>query len=146
MTSPYGAEERPGRGRAAAVAFVIGVLGGVLGAVLLPRLLHPYLPAALRGEKQVLEGVVIAKGAEGGRLLITLSTSQGTMLATFTEETAKIDLLVRAGDTLSLGAREYSPFIENPRIVRVVSTGGVPRAVPADTVSSRPAAPADTGG
>jgi hypothetical protein len=110
------------------------MITGAIAAIVLPPLLQPHLPAALRGAEQELNGVVIAKGVEGGRLLITLSTPQGTTLATFTEETAKIDLLVRTGDTLALRVNDYGPFIENPRIARVVSTGEVPRALPGDSV------------
>jgi hypothetical protein len=116
-----------------AIAFIIGAVTGIVGTILLPPLLRPYIPTALRGAEQVLDGVVVAKGTEGERLLITLSTPQGTTLATFTKETAKIDLLVREGDSLALAVREYGPFVENPRIARVVSSGAVPRAGVPDT-------------
>lgn len=129
MTAP--AEGR--RGGGVAMVFGLGIVAGIIGAIMLPPLLGRYLPTALRGPEQVLTGVVVAKGAEGGRLLITLSTPQGTTLATFTKETAKIDLLVRAGDSLALAVRKYGPFVENPRITRVVSTGGVPRTAAPDT-------------
>lgn len=128
MTAPV--EGR--RGRGVALAFVLGAVAGIVGAIVLPPL-RRYLPTALRGPEQVLNGVVVAKGAEGGRLLITLSTPEGTTLATFTKQTAKIDLLVREGDSLALAVRKYGPFVEDPRITRVVSTAGVPRTALPDT-------------
>lgn len=129
MTAP--AEGR--RGRKVAIAFVVGAVVGMVGAIVLPPLLHRYLPSALRAPEQMLRGVVVAKGKEGGRLLITLATPQGTTLATFTEGTAKIDLLVQEGDSMALAVRKYGPFVENPRIARVVSAGVAPRAAPPDT-------------
>lgn len=129
MTAPIEGK----RGRGVAIAFVLGAVAGILGAVALPPLLGRYLPAALRGPEQVLSGVVVAKGAEDGRLLITLSTPQGATLATFTKQTAKIDLLLREGDSLAVVVGKYGPFVENPRIARVVSSGSVPRKPAADT-------------
>jgi len=129
------------RGRGVAIAFVLGAGAGILGAMVLPRLLGRYLPTALRGAEQMLDGVVVAKGTEGGRLLITLSTPEGTTLATFTKETAKIDLLVREGDSLAVAVRKYGPFVENPRIARVVSTGGARRPAPPDTTGRTSSGP-----
>jgi hypothetical protein len=132
MTTPYEGGRK--RGRAMGLAFLFGMIIGAVAALVLPPLLQPHLPAALRGGEQELSGVVIAKGMEGNRLLVTLSSPQGTTLATFTEDVSKIDLLVRPGDSLALRVDDYGPFIENPRIARVVSAGGAPREMPSDTI------------
>lgn len=137
MTGPS-----PSPGRGIAIAFALGAVAGVVGALLLPPLVRPHLPAALRGSDLLMSGVVVAKGTEGDRLLLTLATPQGTTLATFTKETAKIDLLVRVGDSLAVEVREYGPFVENPRIARVVSNGQVRTVPPARDTTPR--APIDS--
>lgn len=111
-----GLEERPkkAKGGAAFIAFLIGVAIGVTGTLLVPRYLGSYLPAGLGGGGETLEGPVLGKRQEEGRLLLTVHALQGAALATFTERVAEIDLLVDVGDTITLGVTGYEPFIDDP--------------------------------
>ena len=95
------------------------VIGIVLGAVLVevgPRVAAPYLPEALQGKVEVVEGEVIRKQREPDRLLITVVTPRGAILATFKRMIAEVDLLVGDGDTLTLALRRFEPFVEDPAI------------------------------
>ncbi len=99
----------------------IGVVIGVAGTVAVPRLVGPRLPAGLAGNEELLEGVVRSKRLETDRLLLTLPTQHGTLLATFTEDLADINLLVQEGDSVTLQVRRYEPFVRDPTITRVVA-------------------------
>jgi hypothetical protein len=111
-----GLEERPkkAKGGAAFIAFLIGVAIGVTGTLLVPRYFGSYLPAGLGGGGETLEGPVLGKRQEEGRLLLTVDAQQGAALATFSERVAEIDLLVDVGDTITLGVTGYEPFIDDP--------------------------------
>src|SRR4030095_15971926 len=85
-----------------------------------PELAAPYLPDAFRIKKtEKVAGEVIRKQREGDRLLLTVQTSQGTVLATFKRRVAEIDLLVQQGDALTMAVSRYAPFVEDPAIERV---------------------------
>ena len=99
----------------------IGVVIGVAATVAVPRLVAPRLPAGLAGNEELLEGVVRSKQLETDRLLLTLPTQHGTLLATFTEDLADINLLVQEGDSVTLQVRRYEPFVRDPTITRVVA-------------------------
>ena len=58
---------------------------------------------------------------EADRVLLTLPTDGGTVLATFTVDLAEIDLMIQQGDSVALEVEEYAPFVENPKIARVVT-------------------------
>jgi hypothetical protein len=111
-----GLEDRPkkAKGGAAFIAFLIGVAIGVTGTLLVPRYLGSYLPAGLGGGGETLEGPVLGKRQEEGRLLLTVDAQQGAALATFSERVGEIDLLVDVGDTITLGVTGYQPFIDDP--------------------------------
>ncbi len=94
---------------------VLGLVLGVAAGVLVPRFAGPLLPAGLRGGEDV-EGVVVKRQRDEGRLLLTINTAQGAALATFTEKVAEIDLLVEEGDTVTLGLGAYEPFVDDPPI------------------------------
>ena len=98
---------------------LIGVALGVSGTILAPKLAGPYLPESFQAKTEVVEGEVDRKSREQDRLLLTLQTSQGTVLATFKQKVAEIDLLVQRGDTVTLALRRYEPFVEDPAIERV---------------------------
>ena len=98
---------------------LIGVALGVSGTILGPNLAGPYLPESFRAKSEVVEGEVDRKLREQDRLLLTVQTSQGTVLATFKQKVAEIDLLVQKGDTVTLALRRYEPFVEDPAIERV---------------------------
>ena len=107
---------------------LVGVALGVGGTIWGPRLADPYLPDAFRGKKpETVEGEVVRKLREGERLLLTVQTSQGTVLATFTHKVAEIDLLVQEGDALTLALSRYEPFVEDPAIERVRKQEPAPR-------------------
>jgi hypothetical protein len=111
-----GLEERPTKvkGGLSFIVFLIGIAIGVTGTLLAPRYLGPYLPAGLGGGGATLEGPVLGKRQEEGRLLLTVDAVQGAVLATFSERVAEIDLLVDVGDTITLGVSGYEPFIDDP--------------------------------
>lgn len=102
---------------------LIGVIVGIVGTIFLPRLADPYLPDALRGDRQEVTGTVEAKSAEVDRLLLTVGGEAGAMLVTFSKDVAEIDLLVDVGDTVVLEVEEYAPFVDDPRIRRVAKKG-----------------------
>ncbi len=111
-----GLEERPPKvkGGLAFISFLVGIAIGVTGTLLAPRYLSPYLPAGLGGGGETLEGPVLGKRQEEGRLVLTVAAVQGAVLATFSERVAEIDLLVDVGDTITLGVTGYEPFIDDP--------------------------------
>jgi hypothetical protein len=100
------------------VLLVLGVALGAAGAALVPRWVDPGLLAPFRRGEGV-EGRVVDKALESDRLLLKIESEQGVFLATFTERQAEIDLLVDPGDTVTLDAREYRPFLEDPTLDRV---------------------------
>lgn len=125
MAQPGGAARRAeagGKGRSGrALGWLFaGVVIGALGAIFLPELAAPYLPGALRGERVEVAGVVEAKSTEAERLLLTVGSESGAMLATFREGIAEIDLLVSVGDSVLLTVDEYAPFVDDARISRVM--------------------------
>ena len=100
--------------------FLVGIAVGIGGTMVAPDMVGPYLPAALKVNKTVtVEGEVIRKVREGDHLLLTVQTTQGTVLATFRKKVAEIELLVQQGDTLTLTVSRYEPFVSDPAIERV---------------------------
>jgi hypothetical protein len=128
--------ERPkkAKGGAAFIAFLIGVAVGVAGTLLVPRYLGSYLPAGLGGGGEALEGPVLGKRQEEGRLLLTVDALQGAALATFSERVAEIDLLVDVGDTITLGVSGYEPFIDDPAFRGVRKATRTPAAGQPSTI------------
>jgi hypothetical protein len=102
-----------------ALLFTAGlVLGGVVAGIG-PRVVRPYLPEVLSGKLESVEGEVIRKQREADRVLITIGTPRGAVLATFKKQMPEVDLLVAEGDTVTLGLRRFEPFVEDPVIQRV---------------------------
>ena len=97
---------------------VLGVALGAAGATLVSRWADSGLLSPLRSGKGV-EGRVLDKALESDRLLLKIESEHGVFLATFTERQAEIDLLVDPGDTVTLDAREYRPFLGDPTLARV---------------------------
>ena len=102
-----------------AVTFLLGLVVGITGTVLGPRLLEPYLPAAVRVDLEGIEGAVMSKQRKGDRLLLTVQTTEGAILATFRKKLTEIDLLVAEGDMLTLARTGYGAFMADPAIGRV---------------------------
>lgn len=117
------------------VALLVGIALGVAGTIAAPRTLGPYLPAALQGKTELVAGKVLRKLPEGDRLLVTVLTPHGAILATFTRRATEINLLVSEGDTLTLALARYEPFLTDP-VIR-----GVRKLEPAGA-SGPPAPPA----
>jgi hypothetical protein len=127
--------------RSSLIPFITGVVLGVLAAVYLPGYVRPYLPDWLLGKQTIVAGTVTAKQRKEGVLLLTVSTEQGAVLATITRKVDEVDLLVGVGNTLEFSLKTYSPFIEDPRIARVLRAGQTLPVEPNAAVS----APASTG-
>ncbi len=106
------------RGRGFLV-FLIGVALGVAGTVFLPDLLAPYLPQSLRGSEEAVAGLVTAKERQDDKLLLTVDSPSGAVLATFSKKVAEISLLVDEGDSVTLAVRLAEPFVNDPTIRQV---------------------------
>jgi hypothetical protein len=122
----YEPAEEKGGSRGPIVAFVIGLVIGVIVTLVAQPFLGRRLPEAVRGAYEVLEGPVTAKQLQGERLLLTVSTPAGAILATFRKQVEEINLLVEKGDTVALDVPGYEPFMQNPDIVRVAKPGAQP--------------------
>lgn len=125
-----------------------GLILGALGAMFLPDLASPYLPSILRTRAVEVRGPVLAKRLEGDRLLLTVNTERGAMLATFHRRVAEIDLLVSESDTVTLGLQAYAPLVEDPSLAAVTKAGsdlrsGSSDSVPDSGVGAEPGDPGD---
>ena len=102
------------------IIFSVGVgLGLSIPSFLSPSL-RPYLPQALQDQTESVEGAVVRKSREDGRLLLTVSTPRGALLSTFTKKISEIDLLVEEGDSIMLGITHYEPFVKDPHVKGVM--------------------------
>ena len=99
--------------------FILGLLAGAIAAAVAPSWWRALVPDSLF-PGGAMESVVLGKSREEGRLLLKLETQGGVLLATFTERSEEIDLLVEKGDRVTLRAGEYQPFLTDPRLDRVV--------------------------
>lgn len=120
MAGPGGAAQRTEKKSRGLGWLLAGVVIGALGAVFLPDFASPYLPDSLRAERVQVAGVVEAKSTEGDRLLLTVGSEAGATLVTFRDDIARIDLLVSVGDSVRLEVDEYTPFIDDADIRRVM--------------------------
>jgi hypothetical protein len=113
---------RKGRGL---LVFVIGFVLGVAAVIIARPFLGERLPEAVGGKRQSVAGPVTAKQQQNDRLLLTINTSAGAILGTFTRKVDEINLLVERGDTVTLTVAGYQPFLENPEITRVGKPTGI---------------------
>ncbi|MGH9322003.1 MAG: hypothetical protein ACRD21_01045 [Vicinamibacteria bacterium] len=97
---------------------VVGFFFGALAVALAPSWWRSQVPDALFPGGS-MEGVVLAKSGENGKLLLKLETGEGSLLATFTERVDEIDLLIEKGDRITLRVARYQPFLIDPRLARV---------------------------
>jgi hypothetical protein len=118
-----------------ATVFFVGLGLGLGGPVLAPRYVDPYLPAFLKNIRHPLEGSVRHKQRQQDRLLITLTTQDGTILATFQQQVPEIDLLIKEGDLVTVDVPQYQPFINDPPVIRVTKPHDV---TPEITPSAHP--------
>ena len=126
-----GASLRPRRGRW--LVFFVGMLVGAVVAALLPRYMTPYLEGILGGPSNVVEGRVVEKDPQEDRVVLRVSTPDGVLLASFTENHADVDLLVELGSSIRLGVRRYQPFLDNPVILAVREPTNSPRGDTGDS-------------
>ena len=110
--------------------FLVGVAVGIGAAYRGPALIAPYLPKAVSGRGQHVEGQVVRKQRDGNRLLVKITTAQGPMLVTFTQKVADLDVLLDGGDTVTLGTPGYATFVEDPVVEQVKESGRRPSAEP----------------
>jgi hypothetical protein len=116
------------------VPFVFGLVLGILCTIYLPGYVRPYLPEALVGKETVVKGTVTAKEKKGDVLLLTVSTPEGALLATFKKKVDEINLLINEKDLVHFILPKYMPFIDDPKIIRVVKeqqTVPAPAEIPA---------------
>ncbi len=106
--------------RTITIAFIIGLALGVFGALYLPKHVRPYLPESLVGKETVVTGTVLAKQKQGSALLVTVNTSAGALLAVFRKNADEVNLLVAERDEIDFTLQKYSPFIDDPKITKVV--------------------------
>ena len=110
------------RFRGTILTFAAGIALGAGGMIYGPELVAPYLPdlpEALQRKIPTLEGTVLVKKREGDRLLLTIQTQEGSILATFKEKVVETEVLISEGDLITLVLRQYEPFVEDPVIGRV---------------------------
>ncbi|MDR4493040.1 MAG: hypothetical protein AB7P17_13765 [Nitrospirales bacterium] len=99
--------------------FALGVGVGIGAPTLLSRYAQPYLPTFLQQPAHPLEGTVTHKQRDQERLLMTVTTAHGTILATFKKQVPEIDLLVEERDSVTLDVRQYEPFVNDPPVLKV---------------------------
>ena len=112
------------------IPFLIGLALGIAGTVYLPGYVRPYLPQWVMGKMVVVKGTVAAKQRKADVLLLTVATPEGVLLATFKRKVDEINLLVNEKDAIEFNLPKYLPFIDDPRIIRVVKEAQ-PAAEPA---------------
>ena len=114
-------------------AFFLGLVLGLSGPMLASRYVDPYLPTFLNKTIHPLEGSVTHKQRQQDRLLITITTQDGTILATFKQQVPEIDLLIEEHDLVTLDVRQYEPFVNDPPVLRVTKHKEVTPAITAPT-------------
>jgi hypothetical protein len=113
---------------------VLGFLAAIIVNLAAPDLLTPYTQALSPvDQSESVKGLVVKKQRESARLLLTLSTPKGVLLAIFTEKIDEVDLLIAEGSSTTIRLRTYSPFVENPVIEKVEASNGVPQFVAPST-------------
>lgn len=100
-------------------SFVAGLVIGIAATFFAPRIIGPYLPGTLGSGVDGIEGKVSTKQRQGDRLVLTILTPEGAILATFKKKVAEIDILIAKGDKVTLARKDYRAFLDDPRIGRV---------------------------
>jgi hypothetical protein len=121
------------------VPFVFGLVLGILCTIYLPKYVRPYLPESLVGKETVVKGTVKSKEKKGDALLLTVNTPEGALLATFEKKADAVNLLINEKDEVYFILPKYMPFIDDPKIIRVVKEQqAVPASAEAPTAPARP--------
>jgi hypothetical protein len=103
-----------------APVFLFGLVLGILGAIFLPTYVRPYIPQWVMGKTIVVNGTVAAKQKKENAVLLTVVTPEGVLLATFNKKVDEINLLINEKDMIEFTLPKYVPFIDDPKIIRVV--------------------------
>ena len=85
--------------------FILGLGLGLSGPIQASRYIDPYVPIFSKKTIQPFEGLVIHKQRQQDRLLISVTTQDGTILATFQQQVQEIDLLIKERDLVTLDVR-----------------------------------------
>lgn len=102
-----------------ATVFFLGLGLGLSSPMLASRYLDSYPPAFLKDAMHPLEGSVTHKQRQEDRLLVTMSTQDGSILAIFQQQVPEIDLLIEERDLVTLDVPQYEPFVNDPPLLRV---------------------------
>jgi hypothetical protein len=130
--------------RSGNIPFIFGLILGILCTIYLPKYVKPYFPEFMTAKETVVKGTVIVKEKKGNTLLLTVSTPEGALLATFKNKANEVNLLVNEKDDIQFSLPKYVPFVEDPKIIRVVKEQqSVP--APAETPAVSPVNPAGKG-
>jgi hypothetical protein len=106
--------------------FLFGLILGIVGTIYLPNYVRPYIPQWAMGKAIVVKGTVAAKQKKENVLLLTVDTPEGVLLASFTRKVDEINLLINEKDSIEFTLPKYMPFIDDPKIIRVVKEQPVP--------------------
>jgi hypothetical protein len=118
-------ERHKGRFLVTIIVLLVGIALGVFGILRGREYIEPYIPSLKPLDKTPVQGIVVKKLKNGTKLLMTLDTTEGALLATFTHKVDEIDLLVNEGDHLEFSLLKYKPFITDPVIHRVRKEGSL---------------------
>lgn len=121
--------------------FFLGLGLGFSSPMLASRYLDSYLPAFLKNAMHPLEGSVIHKQRQEDRLLVTITTQDGSILATFHQQVPEIDLLIEERDLVTLDVPQYEPFVQDPKLLRVTKHKEMNPTLAAPPNPSIPSAP-----
>lgn len=124
-----------------ATVFFLGLGLGLSSPMLASRYLGSYLPAFLKDAMHPLEGSVTHKQRQEDRLLVTITTQDGSILATFQQQLPEIDLLIEEHDLVTLDVPQYEPFVHDPTLLRVTKHTEINSAIAAPQNTSIPSAP-----
>lgn len=127
--------------------FCLGLGIGLSGPILATRYLEPFMPGFLKKPLHPLEGTVTHKQLDQDRLLMTITTQDGTILATFVKQIAEIDLLVEEKDSITLDVRQYEPFVKDPPVLKVnkqTPPSAILQTAPPPPSSMEPGHPSDS--
>jgi hypothetical protein len=115
------------------IPFLFGFILGILCTIYLPSYVQPYLPESMKAKESVVKGTVTAKEKKGDALLLTVSTPEGALLATFKKKADEVSLLINEKDEIQFILPKYLPLIDDPIIIRVVKEQ---QTVPAPAVAT----------
>ncbi len=127
------------------ITFLVGVGLGLAAPSVAPKYLGAYFPKSMTKSHAGVQGIVVRRQLEGDRLLLTISASEGALLATFKKKITEISLLIDEGDAVTLDVRTYAPFVHDPPIIKVKKPSAISGQVLEPTLEESPleASPSD---